>query len=238
MYGTGRLSARSLRKFGLVAVLVVGACRGGGSSDAVTVLAASSLRDPVSAVASAYEATDEGARVDLAFGPSSRLVAQVEAGAPAHVVLTADEATARRLPVPSTPFARTGLAVVVAPGNPGGVHSVADLARVRTVLAASGVPLGTYSAEVLRKAGVLVTPLSYEPDARAVVTKVAQGEADAALAYRFDARGLETVALPAEVDVEVTYHAAVLDRRGQAFVAFLLSDEGQRLLARAGLERP
>lgn len=201
----------------------LGAAACGSGSTAVTVLAASSLHDVLPPVVEAFEREHSGVEVAVAYGSSTRLAAQVEAGAPAAVIVTADEESAARFDVPARPFARTHLVIALAPGNPGGVRSVADLASVRTVLAAPAVPLGRYSAEVLRKAGVAVTPESHEPDARAVVTKVRQGEVDAALVYAADAGGLATVALAPEHDVEVTYRVAVLHERGQAFADFLVA---------------
>lgn len=186
-------------------------------------LAASSLHDVLPSVVEGFEQEHPDVEVSVAYGSSTRLAAQVEAGAPASVVVTADAESAAGLDVPSRPFARTHLVIALAPGNPGGVRSVADLASARTVLAAPAVPLGRYAAEVLRKASVTVTPVSHEADARSVVTKVRQGEVDAALAYATDARGLATVALAPEHDVEVTYRVAVLHRRGQAFADFLVA---------------
>ena len=212
----------------LLSLLLLPACS--DADDDLTVLAASSLHGVVPELVTAF-----GGDVEVAYGSSSRLVAQVEAGAPADVILAADDVSLAKLGVPTEPFATTHMVVAVAPGNPGGVRSVADLARVRTVMAAPEVPAGRYAAQVLARAGVTARPVSYEPDARAVVTKVASGEVDAALVYAVDAGGLATVPLAAEHDVTVTYTLAVVKRSAaaDAFVDFLGGD-GRRILRAAG----
>jgi molybdate transport system substrate-binding protein len=217
-------------------LLLLPACGddGDGGGGGLTVLAASSLQRVVPDLVAAFDGN-----VVVAYGSSSRLAAQVEAGAPGDVILAADDESVARLEVATEPLATTHMVVAVAPGNPGGVRSVADLARVRTVLAAPEVPAGRYAAQVLARAGVSVQPVSHEPDARAVVTKVASGEVDAALVYAVDAGRLATIPVAAEHDVSVTYVLAVVRPSAEAarFVAFLRG-EGQAVLRQAGFRAP
>ena len=88
-----------MRRCVLALLFLVAACGDGGRDTTLTVLAASSLTEPFAAVAAAYEDEHPDTDVVTSFGSSARLVAQVEAGAPADVVLTADATTAARLPV-------------------------------------------------------------------------------------------------------------------------------------------
>ena len=236
-----------------LAVLVGGACnRSDDGPVRVTVLAPSSMHAAFARLEEAFERTHADVQVDVTYGSSSRLVAQVEAGAPADVVATADAEASRRLqatglvaPRPAARvFASTTMAVAVPAGNPKRLASVADLARpgLRVVLAAPEVPAGRYAADVLRKAGVTVTPASHEPDARAVVTKVAAGEADAALVYSSDLVAeprLHALPLAPEHNVEVQYGIAVLAAAEDAgaaarFHEFVLSPAGRDILGRAG----
>ncbi|HVF73459.1 MAG TPA: substrate-binding domain-containing protein [Acidimicrobiales bacterium] len=218
----------------VLALLLLPACADDGG-DRLTVLAASSLQGVVPSLVDGFQGD-----VDVAYGSSSRLVAQVRSGAPGDVILAADDVSLAPLGVPTEPFATTSMVVAVAPGNPGGVRSVADLTRVRTVLAAPEVPAGRYAAQVLTRAGVTVRPLSHELDARAVVAKVASGEVDAALVYAVDVGGLATVPLAAEHDVQVTYTLAVVKRTAAAlaFVDFLRTTQGRQVLDAAGLGTP
>jgi molybdate transport system substrate-binding protein len=77
-----------------------------------------------------------------------------------------------------------------------------------------------------------------------VLAKVALGEADAGIVYVSDAAAagdqVHVVDIPDEVNVVATYPVAILahgdQALGSAFVAYLLSDEGQALLERFGFQ--
>ena len=223
------------------------------AADASTlvVLAAASLGEALRDVAAAFESKHPGLTVQSSFAGSPTLAHQIEEGAPADVFASADEATMQRLVdgglVAGSPtiFARNRLAIVVPPGNPKGIHALADLARpgLAVVLCAPAVPAGRYAREAVAKAGVRVPEASEEADVKAVVTKVRLGEADAGIAYATDVRAaagvVDGVALPEAHDVIARYPVAVLrDARNrgaaEAFVAFLASEDGVRILARFG----
>ena len=250
----------------LLAAVALTACGSSGSTGAtppttgsggtpsatgtVTVLAAASLTDAFGAEAKAFEAADPGVRVQTSFAGSSTLAAQIEQGAPADVFASADTAQMDRLTSRSlvdTPqvFAHNSLQIIVRPGNPEGITSLADLAGpgVVYVTAAPDVPIGHYAAQALQKAGVQVTPASQEADVKGIVTKVTTGEADAGIVYATDVaaagKAAQGVAVPARDDVRATYPVAVLRdapnaAAGRAFVDFLLSAQGQRILASYG----
>ena len=71
---------------------------GGTAGGTVTVLAAASLTDPLSALARKYEADHPGVDVALSFGSSTTLAQQVAEGAPADVVAFAGTQALRFLP--------------------------------------------------------------------------------------------------------------------------------------------
>lgn len=218
-------------------------------------LAAASLTEAFTEVARAFEATNPGAVVRLSFGPSDGLATQIREGAPADVFASASErwmdVVARQGPGVSVraDFARNELVLITPADDPAGIGGVEDLARpgVRLVLAAEGVPSGDYAREMLRNAGVadaaLANLASNEEDVKAVVQKVALGEADAGVAYRTDVTeavtaDLRAIEIPDGVDVVATYPIAVLAESGQpdlaaAFVDFVL-DEGRETLGRYG----
>ncbi len=80
----------------------------------------------------------------------------------------------------------------------------------------------------------------------AVLAKVAAGEADAGLVYATDVRGssdVEGIEAEGAADVVNRYPVTMLEDAADraaaaAFVAFVLSDEGQAVLARRGFGAP
>jgi molybdate transport system substrate-binding protein len=131
-------------------------------------------------------------------------------------------------------------------GNPGGVKTLDDLADVTTVLCAPEVPCGAASATLLSNAGVTVEAASLEQNVTAVLTKVAASEADAGLVYATDVIGRDDVEVivPDGADEVVNHYpiAALAEApnsaAAEAFVAFVLSDEGQQILADLGFGAP
>lgn len=217
----------------------------------VRVLAAASLTEAFGVLIEAFEEVNEGVDVQVSFGGSPALVTQVAEGAPADVLATADEASMGRavdagdVARPAV-FARNRLTVVVEPGNPLGITAVRDLARddVLLVACAAAVPCGALATRVLEAAAVTVTPRSLEENVKAVLAKVTLGEADAGLVYETDARAAGTDVeslsiLPSEPSLTTSYPIAVTTatearRASGAFVAFVRSVAGQRVLADHG----
>jgi molybdate transport system substrate-binding protein len=237
-----------------VALLAAACGSGAGASDSttLTVLAASSLTSASTSISDAFRAQEPGVRLRFSFAGSQELASQVRQGAPADVLVTADQKTMAGLGKdvrdPAV-VARNRLTIIVARGNPKGVHGLADLRRpgVVTVLAAPEVPAGRYARTALATAGVAVTARSQEPDVRAVVTRVRLGEADAGIVYVTDAAAaagaVTAVPIPDRVNVRATYPAAVVassahTRQAEAFVRWLASPEGTRVLSRFGFEAP
>jgi len=242
---------------GVLVAVLLGGCgttegRGaeGGPSGTVDVFAAASLAETFTAIGRGFEDGHPGVTVSLNLGSSAALAQQVVAGAPADVFASASPAAmevataAGRAEEPVT-FARNRLALAVPTGNPGGVRELADLARPELTIAlcAPQVPCGELSATVLRSSGVTPAPDTLEQDVRAALSKVRLGEVDAALVYRTDvlaaADQVQEVPLPeagsATTDYSVTVVADAPDAvAARAFVAYVLSPEGQRVLADAG----
>lgn len=218
-------------------------------SGPLEVYAAASLQRSFDEIAAAFEAVHPGVTVSTVYDGSSTLATQIGEGAPADVFASADEKNMAKVeasaPDPQL-FAANTLVIAVPAGNPGAVASLADLARVTTVLCAAEVPCGAASATLLSNAGVTVAPASAEQNVTAVVTKVAAGEADAGLVYATDVVGRDDVEaiVPEGADAVVNrYPIATLTdapnpAAASAFVAFVLSDEGQKILADAGFRAP
>ncbi|HEV3232614.1 MAG TPA: molybdate ABC transporter substrate-binding protein, partial [Candidatus Dormibacteraeota bacterium] len=144
----------------------------------LTLLAAASLTEGFTDLAKDFERRHPGVHVHLSFAGSPTLAAQVEQGAPADLIATADAATIDRLAgegllngTPET-VATNRLEIAVAHGNPAGVHGLADLARpgLRVALCAATVPCGKGAATALARAGVQVSPVTLDPDVKSVLS--------------------------------------------------------------------
>ncbi|MFC1415210.1 molybdate ABC transporter substrate-binding protein [Streptacidiphilus cavernicola] len=228
----------------------------GGSSSApkatLTVLAAASLTDVFKTAGAAYQKDHPGTTVTFSFAGSQELAAQVKQGAPADALVTADTKTMDGLKdstgTPTT-IAKNRLVIVTAPGNPMKVENLKDLSdsKLKVVLAASEVPVGRYSQQVLDAQKITVKPVSQEPNVRAVLSKVQLGEADAGIVYATDASSaggkVATVQIPDAQNAIASYPAATLKtskdaRAAQEFVTWLNSEQAQQILQAAGFQKP
>ena len=223
----------------------------------ITVAGAASLTD-------AFEELGRHAsgqtRVEFSFAGSQTLRTQLEHGAGFDVIALADStpmnalARAKLIDAPQE-LARSRM-VLVAPVRTRAVRSIADLGRpgVRVLLAVSAAPAGRYADRVLANIGanralgenlrraIEANVVSREADVRAVLAKVALGEADAGIVYATDVEGakgrVRVVEIPDRLNVDATYWIATV--RGNAgpeaaaFVRFALGPEGRAILARHG----
>lgn len=238
--------------FAVLALGALGCGKPAGGERPALVFAASSLTAPFEAMAKEFEDARPGRKLELHFDGSSKLVMQVTAGAHADLFASADEANMQKLVdaklTASAPqiFARNRLTIVAGKGNPKSIRALADLARpdLRVALCGPEVPAGRYAREALAKVGVTVRSVSDEPNVKAVVSKVQMGEIDAGIVYATDATAdVATVAIPDEVNVVATYPIAALSAgesraTGDAFIAFVRSDAGQRILHAHGFLGP
>jgi molybdate transport system substrate-binding protein len=232
----------------LLGALTVVACSSGASEDTVVVFAAASLTDAFDELAADYERTNPGEQVDLRFGGSSRLLSQLEDGAPASVFVSADETTmdqaiARGVTVGAAePIATNRVAVIVPEGNPRSLVDAADLTGSPLIIAACAVevPCGRAAEAYLDDLDLLdeVTITTREPNVRAVVTRVTTGEVDAGLVYASDAAQLDRNQTLAEgLDAgSVTLMAATTNDSAiaRSFVDYLRSEDARTLLVRWG----
>jgi molybdate transport system substrate-binding protein len=223
-------------------VLASGAAARSGSD--LTVFAASSLTD-------AFTKIDRSAT--YSFAGSNTLEAQIRQGAPADLFASANTALPNglyrdhRCSRPAV-FTRNTLVVIVPRKNPARIHHVSDLGKrgVKLVIAAQGVPVGTYTLQVLKRLHlrrILRNVVSRETDVREVLAKVALGEADAGFVYSTDARTVprrvRRITIPARGQPNVRYGICVVSGAphkdaAQAFVKRVLSKAGQRILISYG----
>jgi molybdate transport system substrate-binding protein len=216
-----------------------------GAVSGITVYAASSLTN-------VFPAIDPSPT--YSFAGSNTLAAQIQLGAPADVFASANttipaQLYAKGLVEQPVDFTRNTLVIVVPKSNPAGINSIYDLTKpgVTIDIANSGVPVGSYTLQVLNQMNltkpVLANVVSQETDVRVVLSKVALGQVDAGFVYSTDAKtvpGQVTVInVPVWAQPKVTYAMAVVKNSpnqsaAQAFVNEVLSKAGQAKLLSYG----
>src|SRR5262249_32200695 len=148
---------------------------------------------------------------------------------------------------------RNTLVIVVPKSNPAAIKSVYSLTKpgIKLDIAASGVPVGSYTLQILKNmnlsASVLKNVVSQETDVREVLSKVALGEADAGFVYSTDAKTVPgqvtVIKVPAWAQPKVQYGMCVVNSSGdktdaQAFINKVMGKAGQtKMLAYGFLPR-
>ncbi len=224
-----------------------------GPEGRLLVFAAASLTDAFGDLADAFTTANPEAEVAVSPAGSAALREQILAGAPADVFAAADPGIMEEVRAAGETtdgprvFARNRLTIAVPVGNPGAVKGPGDLERPDLLigLCAVGVPCGDLARAALADLGVEAVPDTNEPDVRALLTRIEADELDAGIVYATDvlaaAGRVESVDLDATV--EASYPIAVLrsapnPTAAAAFVDFVLSAEGQRILAEHGFLAP
>jgi molybdate transport system substrate-binding protein len=219
----------------------------------ITISAAASLRDAFTDIADAFSAANPDVTLTTNFDSSSTLATQIIDGAPVDVFASADTSNMDKLTddglVAGEPevFARNELVIVTKPGNPEGITGLADLAEVGIIsLCGADVPCGRYAGGALDQAGVVIPESSVTrgQNVAATLTAVAEGDAVAGIVYATDANlataQVDAVTIPDEYNVVASYPIGVIDASSvvEAFVAFVLGEEGQAILREAGFLPP
>ncbi len=215
----------------------------------VTVFAAASLRGTLDEVARGYDGD-----VALSFGGSGTMARQIDAGAPADVVLLA-------APVWMTWLRDRGAIeadavvdllgnslVLIAPADNNIAPDPADLAgALGDARLAMGqrdaVPAGIYAREWLEVTGqweAIAPHLAETDNVRSALALVARAETPLGVVYRTDALAEPQVRIlydiPQETHSPITYPAAALTDIGAAFLAHLQSDDARAVFARHGFK--
>jgi molybdate transport system substrate-binding protein len=221
----------------------------------VGVFAAASLTDALGEIAGDYE-RKTGRAVRLSFAATGAVARQVEAGAPAEIVVLADKPWMDRLQSAgriqsASRFDLLGNRLVLitsretmVKGDPldwlrqtGGRLVIGD---------PDSVPAGAYAKEWLQKAGRwddLASSLATAADVRAVRAFVARGEAQLGVVYRSDATGFDDVRVAAEPpsaeQPAIVYPAALTTAATPAastFLDHLRSQQAAAIFRRHGFE--
>ena len=213
--------------------LLVGACRSDRpappEAQALTVFAASSMKELMIGIAADYEART-GREVRLQFEASSTLARQIQEGAPADVFVTASPEWLDKLkPISRFDWLSNSLVVVV-PKDVDAANFHLEKAP-SLAMASEQVPAGKYGRAAL--ASLKITPPErtiHGANVRDVLSKVSEGGAVAGIVYATDAAidpGVKIAyAFPVDSDPTILYAVGVLTVGGRGV---------RRRAARAGL---
>lgn len=234
------------------------------SSKTLTVLAAASLTESFTELGTMFETQNPGVKVSFNFAGSQQLAQQLDQGAAADVFASASPkymtaaVTSKRVnQADAQTFVKNRLVVIFPKANPAGLTALKDLAKpgLKIDLEDKSVPAGQYSLDFLDKAvkdpgfdpsfkdNVLKNVVSYETDVKVVVSKVSLGEADAGIVYITDFNAakdkLGKMDIPDALNTVAIYPIApISDSKNadlaKAFVALVLSPDGQAVMAKYG----
>jgi molybdate transport system substrate-binding protein len=225
---------------------------------ALTVFAAASLTDALSAIAAEYR-RQTGTEVRFSFAASSAIARQIAAGAPADLFVSADEAwmdyaAERRLIRPSSRIDIVGNRLVLIAPAASSIRLRID--RNLALAAALGprgrmaiadpetVPAGRYAKAALTHFGLwpsLAGRLAPAENVRSALMFVARGETPLGVVYQSDAvvepkvRVLDV--FPAASHPPIVYPAALTTRappHAAAFLAYLRAAKARALFRRFG----
>jgi len=202
-----------------------------------------------------FERKYRGTTVTFNYGASNVLETQIEQGAPADVLATADTATADKLvaagDVVKRPvvFASNLLELAVAKGNPKRIKTLADTVKpgVQLVLCAPTVPCGKFALQAYAKAGVTVPTVPTGQNVKDTLSKVRLGAADAAVVYVTDVKAatgqVAGVPIPAAQNVTARYPIALVKSSSNpttaaAFISYVASTAGRATLMKFGFLKP
>lgn len=223
----------------------------------MTVSAAASLTNAFTEIKGLFEKQHTGLQVNTNYAASNPLLKQIQEGAPVDVFASADQATmdkavAAKVVDPATRknFALNDLVLIVPAGSkkPAKLEDLKALKRV-AIGNPESVPVGRYTKDALTSAKLweaLQPQLIMGNSVRQVLDYVARGEVDAGFVYRTDAKQLADkvdVVMIVEGHDPVSYPIAVATtgkeaKMGQEFLNFVLSPEGQAVLAKYGFSKP
>jgi molybdate transport system substrate-binding protein len=240
---------RILLVLGLLAVLLVPAASATTRTlPKITVYAAASL-------VNVFPAIDPNET--YSFAGSNTLATQIKNGAPADVFASANTTLPNQLwqqgfcskPVV---FTRNTLVIVTPIANPAHILSIYGLTHpgVKVDVAAPGVPVGTYTQQILNNmnlaAAVNANVVSQETSVTDVLAHVTSGEVDAGFVYSTDAKSVpgkvKVIRIPAWAQPKVRYGICVVSASSNktaayAFIHRVRSLRGQATLHRYGFLR-
>jgi len=229
-------------------------------SEEIVISAAASLTNALQSAGKNYQSSHPKVKLLFNFAASGSLLQQIAHGAPVDIFASANQAFMDRAAKEDLiradsrhNFARNSLVLAVPADEKTGVRCIDDLGRNPMLRIAIGdpltVPAGRYARLALQENGlwkILETKLILATSVRQVLDYLRRGEIDAGLIYSTDymvANGsVKKVQTMDNLD-PITYCIAVTRTSrnysaGMQFIHYLLSDQGQTIMASFGFERP
>ena len=233
-----------------------------GESREMTVSAAMSLKAVLEDLGRRYQERGNASRLIFNFGASGNLAAQIAAGAPVDVFLSAApeemdhlESAGQVRKGTRRNIASNTVVLIVPARSQASLTSCPGLAGAEIQRIALGdprtSPAGRYAEEVLRHAGIwekMRDRIVYAGNVRQILDYVARGEVDAGIVYSTDA-----LSRPKEVTVAATapdgshpavvYPAAIVsgaanEAAARHFISFLASDAARAVFRQHGFSVP
>lgn len=250
---------KTLKNFFVITLIIGGilSMSANVQSKEMTVSAAASLTDAFNELIAIFEKTHPDIKVNATYAASNPLLRQIVAGAPVDVFASADEGTmdkavAEKVVDPATrkDFAANTLVLIVPKGSPK-PDTLEDLTKFKKIAVGNpdSVPAGRYTRDALKQAKLwdkLQPNIIQGENVRQVLDYVAKGEVDAGFVYGTDAsqrkdqvdlvrvvEGHDPVNYPIAIATTGSNRAA-----GEEFEKFILSPEGQEVLALYGFSKP
>ncbi|NCC26125.1 MAG: molybdate ABC transporter substrate-binding protein [Deltaproteobacteria bacterium] len=233
---------------------------GPAAAQELVVSAAGSLTNAFDAVKTEFERINPGVRISPNYASSGALYRQIEQGAPVDVYASADQKWMKEMVSAGfvdqdavNDFVHNSIVLVVPPDRSGNVTSLMDVTGDQVRFIGIGnpdaVPAGTYAMNYLVEHGLwegLKPKLIFGETVMQIVDYVRRGEVDAGFIFATEAKraGDQLKVVGAlELSQPVAYPIAPLKRSkqpelGRKFVQFILSNQGQEILAGYGFSQP
>jgi molybdate transport system substrate-binding protein len=248
----GVLAATALTLAGCSSSGASSAPSGGGLSGSITVAAASSLTEAFDTIKARFTKAHPGTKITISYGASSDLATQITNGAPIDVFASASTTNmddVKSQAISPVDFVTNTMEIATPPSNPAHITGVTDLAKpgVKVAVCSSEVPCGVVAVEVFKNAKITVQPAAEEEDVKSTLAAVESGEVDAGMVYVTDVRSagnkVKGVKIPDNLDASTEYPIAALKGSknpdlAKAFVDYVLSPDGMKLLTADGFTKP
>lgn len=231
----------------VVTQLFLFACAGTDNQTELTLSAASSLTEPLAAIARSYEKEHPQVKLTLNFGSSGSLSRQIQQGASVDVFISAAKnqmdplEEAGLLDAHTRVDLLTNQLVLVVPSDSAKTTTFHDLANEDVKGIAMGepdsVPAGTYAKEMFVSLDlweVIDSKIVFGKDVRSVLAWVETGNADAGMVYLSDALTSKKVRVmdqaPEGTHMSIIYPAAVIAgskhlQEAKVFMDYLKSEK-------------